>query len=196
MQYVELKSSPPDPNRAKYWALGLSAVAALIALMTVKSNYDYFVQYYLGFALAVRIITFAAVEASIITLPLFKGWGNDKQMKWALVVDVLLVILSLTHTYLVGETTQVKIQAQNAKAEATADFERTNNAADKIAARNKDLQDSYNRAMVNYNRAVANARYTGQPAPPPPAPPQLLAVPQVKAETVTASQINVEQASC
>lgn len=195
MQYVQLTESPPDPNRAKYWAVGLSAVASLIALMTIKSNYDYFLQYYEGVALWTRVISFSAVEATIITFPLFKGWGNDRQMKWALIIDVMLIILSLTHTYLVGESTQVKKQAQNMKAEASADFDRMNDAADKIAARNKESQDSYNRAMANYNRAVANARATGDAAPAPPAPPQLLTVPQIKQETVAATQINVEQAA-
>lgn len=195
MQYIELRESPPDPNRAKYWALGLCAVASLIALMTIKSNYDYFLQYYDGFALWARVVAFSAVEMTIITFPLFKGWGNDRQIRWALILDLALIVLSLTHTYLVGESTQAKIQAKNTKAEATADFERTSTAADKIAARNKELQDSYNRAMANYNRAAVNARASGEAPPSPPAAPQLLAVPQVKQETVDATQINVEQAA-
>jgi len=195
MRYVELRDNPPDPNRARYYAILLSLAAALIALMTLKTNYDYFKQYYEDFGFWMRLIPFYAVEATIIVLPLTKGWGNHSQWRAAKFFEVALIVLALVHTSLVGQADQAKKQAAKTKAEAQVDFDRSQAAANQVAAQNKQLQDSYNRAMSSWRRAATTTRLNRQPAPPPPAAPQLMTVPQIDQSLVSNATLSVEQAA-
>jgi hypothetical protein len=195
MRYVELRDKPPDPNRARYYAILLSLAAALIALMTLKTNYDYFKQYYEDFGFWMRLIPFYAVEATIIVLPLTKGWGNHSQWRAAKFFEVALIVLALVHTSLVGQADQAKKQAAKTKAEAQVDFDRSQAAANQVAAQNKQLQDGYNRAMSSWRRAATTARLNRQPAPPPPAAPQLMTVPQIDQSLVSNATLSVEQAA-
>lgn len=195
MQYVELKDKPINPNRAKWYALLLCAVAALIALMTLKSNYDYFAQYYQGFGFWMRVIPFFSVEVTIIALPLTKGWGSLSQQIAALICEVVLIGLSITHTSFVSQASQAKIQAGKTKAEAQVDFDRAQTQADRIAKQNEDLQNGYNRAMIQWNRAAAIARRNREQSPTAPAAPQLMTVPQIDQKVVNNSMLSTEQAS-
>src|SRR5262245_682498 len=120
IEYHELRRGPINPNRARwYWLVG-SGLGALFALLTIKTNWDYFAQYYEGFAFWARVIPFFAVEAAIVALPLFKGFGNKAQGNAAIVFELLLVGLALTHTYLVSDASIAKAQAGKTKAEASA----------------------------------------------------------------------------
>lgn len=194
MKYIELKDRPVNPNHVKYYSLVLSGVAALIALVTVKSNYDYFSQYYDGFGFWMRLIPFFAVEIAIITLPLAGGFGNKSQWQAAKVCEVVLIVLSLIHTSLVSQSGQIKIQAEKTKAEAQIDFDRAQTAANQIAAQNKQLQDSYNNSMLQWRRAANIAKRSDQQIPSAPAPPQLMTVPQIDQKLISNSTMSTTNA--
>lgn len=194
IEYRELKHGPINPNRARWYALGLSFVGALFAFLTIKTNWDYFGQYYEGFAFWARVIPFFGVEAAIVALPIFKGFGNKAQGNTALVFEVLLIAGALTHTYLVSDASISKIQAGKTKAEASADFEKNQSVADKITANNQKLQENYTRQMRFWNDAAYVARREGRSAPPPPQAPKLQDVPQVSQQVVDNSMMSVEQA--
>lgn len=189
---VELRASPIDPNRAKYWSWGLVAVAALLCVLTIGSNYDYFIAYFDGWSLWRRLIVFGAIQAAIVLLPLAKGYGNYKQMYLALVFDVVLVIADLTHTYLVGGATQTRIAAERSRASASAMFDRVNDAASRAAGDNARLLANYNQELKLWRQAAADARYLGQPVPPMPQRPQLVEVPQVGKEVVQTAGTDIE----
>lgn len=192
IQHIELETKPIDPNRAKYYSLGLAAVAALFALVTIKSNYDYFDAYYTGWSFWLRVIPFLAIEITIIGLTLTKGWGNPRQMWAALAFEVLLMAVGLTHTYYVSGATQTRISAARSKATAKTDFDTTRQAANEAAEMNAKLQDGYNKALDKWRRAAADARFLRQPIPPVPEPPHYLNVPQIRKETTDAATIDVE----
>lgn len=192
VQYVQLQNRPIDPNRAKYWSIGLAAVACLFALVTIKSNYDYFAAYYDGWSFWLRVIPFMTFEATIIGLTLTKGWGNPRQMTAALVFEVALVAVGLLHTYYVSGATQTRIAAERSKAAAKADFAATSAAAAAAAETNARLQGEYNRALANWRRAAADAAYLRRPVPAAPQPPQLVAIPQVDQATVATAATDVE----
>lgn len=192
IQHVELETRPIDPNRAKYYAWGLAAVAALFAVVTIKSNYDYFDAYYKGWAFYLRVIPFLAIEATIIGLTLTKGWGNPRQMAAALVFEALLVFVCLAHTYFVSGATQARISAERSKAAAKVDFSATTDAATKAAEANTRAQAEYNKALNAWRRAAADAKYLRQPIPPQPEPPHYLNVPQLSQETVATASSDVE----
>jgi hypothetical protein len=193
MRYVELRDTPPDPNRARYYAILLSLVAALIAVMTLKTNYDYFRQYYEGFGFWMRLIPFYSVEATVIGLPLVKGWGNHSQWRAAKLFEVGLIVMALVHTSLVGQADQAKKQAAKTKSEARVDYDRSQAAASQIAAQNKQLQEGYDRAMSSWRRAANAARWNRQPAPPPPQAPQLLSLPKIDQSLLNNATLSVEQ---
>src|SRR5262245_34323371 len=122
IQYHELRHGAIDPNRARWYALALSLLGVLFAFLTIKSNWDYFAQYYQGFAFWARVVPFFATEGAIVALPLFKGFGNKIQGSVALVCEGLLITIALTHTYLVSDASIARLQAGKTKIEATADF--------------------------------------------------------------------------
>ena len=204
IEYHELKHGPVDPNRARHYAWGLSALGCLFALLTVKTNWDYFEQYYDGFAFWARVIPFFAVEAAIVVLPLFKGYGSKAQGNWALGFEVALIFFALLHTYLVSDYSIAKLQAGKTKTEASADYDRRRADADRITKSNKELQENHARLMEGYNRqmrfwndAAYVARREGRPAPPAPQPPptpQFQEVPQLPKAVIDNSLLSVEAA--
>lgn len=194
IEYRELKHGAINPNRARWYSLGLSVLGALFAFLTIKTNWDYFGQYYSGFGFWARVVPFFAVEAAIIILPLFKGFGNKAQGNTALVCELLLVGAALTHTYLVSDASITKLQAGKTKAEASADFDRSQNVADKITANNLKLQENHTKQMRFWNDAAYVARREGRNAPKPPEAPTLQIVPQVNQDIVKNANLSVEQA--
>src|SRR5262249_44530319 len=154
IEYREMRHGAIDPNRARYYSIGLSALGVLFAFLTIKTNWDYFAQYYSGFSFWARVIPFFAVEAAIIILPLFKGFGNKAQGHAALVCEALLVAVALTHTYLVSDASIAKLQAGKTKVEASADFDRAQAAADRVTENNQRLQENYAQQQRNYNQQM------------------------------------------
>lgn len=195
VQYLELKEAPIDPNKVRKYAFVLSLVALLIAVVTVRSNYDYFAQYYGGWSFWMRLIPFLAVEATIIALPLAGGWGNRAQWQAAKVCELLLIALALVHTSLVSQSDQARIQATKTKAEAQVDLEREQKQIDKILEQNQRLSDSHSLAMMRWNRAAATARRMGQAAPPAPPAPQMAVVPQLDQRLVSDATLSTHGAS-
>ena len=191
-RYVELQTKPIDPNKAKWYALALAAAAALFAIMTVRSNFDYFETYYTGWAFWMRVVPFCAFEATIVLLTLTKGWGNPRQMWAALVFEVLMIAIGLTHTYYVSGATQTRISAERSKAAAKVDFSATQEAATRAGEANARLQTEYNKALNVWRRAAADARFLRQPIPPAPEPPRYLEVPQVSQSMVSTAALDVE----
>src|SRR5262249_42111712 len=194
IEYHELRHGPINPNRARwYWLVG-SALGPLFAFLTIKTNCDYFGQYFDGFAFWARVIPFFAVEAAIVALPLFKGFGNKAQGNTALVFEVVIALAALTHTYLVSDASIPKLQAGKTKTEASGDFDGAQAAADKVTAANQKLKENYAKQKENHarqmrfwNDAAYVAKREGRPAPPvppPPQPPQLQDVPQVSQSLV------------
>ncbi|MCI0391656.1 MAG: hypothetical protein MOB07_23170 [Acidobacteria bacterium] len=204
IEYHELRHGAIDPNRARYYWLGGSALGILFAFLTIKTNYDYFDQYYTGFAFWARVVPFFALEAAIIILPLFKGFGNKAQGNVALVFELILVVAALTHTYLVSDASIAKLQAGKTKTEAGADFDKAQSAADRVATSNKELQQNYAKQQENHSRqmrywndAAYVARREGRKAPPPPPapqPPQLQDVPHVAQSVIDNATMSVEMA--
>src|SRR5262245_24284987 len=88
--FKNLKMKPADPNKAKLYALALCCAAAFIALLTFRSNLDYFMQYYLGWSLKIRVTVFLGVEAYLILSPLTKGFGNRRQIKYAFIFEAVM----------------------------------------------------------------------------------------------------------
>lgn len=204
IKYHELRQKPIDPNRARWYALGLSAVGALFACLTIKTNTDYFAQYYTGAGFWLRVIPFYAIEGTIVVLPLFKGFGNEAQGRWAFWLDLVLIAAAATHTYLVSDASITKAQMSKTKMEASADLGARQAEVDKIAAANQKMLDTYSGQQKNYNMQMRHwydaarvARSEGRPAPPaPPAPtqPQLLDVPKVSQTLVDSATVSVELA--
>lgn len=192
VNYLHLREKPIDPNRVKNYAFILSGAAALIALVTIKSNFDYFSQFYSGYSFWMRVIPFFAIEGTIITLPLVGGFGNHAQWKAAKICEVVLIALSLTHTVLVSQSDQAKILATKTKAEAQADYDRANTLADRIATQNQNLQDSYNTALAQWNRAATIARRRHVQPPSAPIAPQLMTVPQVNRKLIDNATLSTE----
>src|SRR5262245_61451992 len=155
MDFIKLKSKPVDPNKAKYWALGLVVAAAIFATLTIKSNYDYFLLYFAGWALWLRLVPFFGLETYVVFSPLTKGWGSRRHAYLALVSELILGPGMILHTSLVGNVTQTRIATEKAKAEAQADFDRLKAAQDSATARNRELQEGYKQAMATYNIAAA-----------------------------------------
>lgn len=194
IEYRELKVGPINPNRARWYSLGLSALGVLFGFLTIKTNWDYFEQYYDGFGFWARVIPFFAVEVAIVILPLFKGFGNKSQGNVALVCELLLVAGALTHTYLVSDASIAKLQAGKTKTEASADFDRAQSVADKVSASNQKLQENHTKQMRFWNDAVAVARREGRRAPAMPEAPKLQDVPQVSQDLVKNATMSVESA--
>ncbi len=155
--YKNLKLRPADPNKAKLYAFALCCAAAFIALLTFRSNFDYFLQYYFGWSLKTRVVVFLGVEAFLILAPLTKGYGNRRQIKWAFIFELLIIPLLFLHTYLVGESIETRKEAESTKSTAQLDLNRERQAAKEAAEANRRVQDSFNQAQKNYN--VAMARY-------------------------------------
>lgn len=195
MKYFELNDNPIDPNRSKLWAVLLCLVAVLIALMTIRSNYDYFAQYFDGWAFWMRVIPFFAVEITICLLPLAIGWGNRSQLYAAAVCEVFLIVIALIHTSLVGQSIMAKLQAAKTKSEAQTDFEKTRFTVSAIAASNQKSQENYSQQMREWRRAAATAQANNLPAPLPPSAPQMQAVPQINQSLVDNANLNVEEAA-
>lgn len=215
LKFITLKTGEVDPNNAKWHSLLLSAGAALIAVMTWRTNYDYFVQYYTGHSLWSRVIVFSAIEIASIGLPLTKGWGNYAQMWAGITFDVILILMSITHTFLVSHALEAKTQAEYAKTEAVADFDRGRRERDAAVERNNEIREAYNREQDKFNRlqltyersagayrissriARANNRAVADPPKPPepPKPPQYVNVPEIRQTVLENSQISVAQAS-
>lgn len=205
IKYHELRQKAIDPNRARWYALGLLAVAALFACLTIKTNWDYFEQYFTGLAFWMRVIPFMfGVEGLIIILPLFKGFGNKAQGWWAIIFKVALMALAGAHTYLVSDYTIAQKAASKTKQEAVADLGARQAEVDKIASANQKARESYERQQKNYSTqmrywydAAAVARLEGRKAPPAPKapdPPQPLEVPKVSQGLVDNASLSVEQA--
>ena len=194
IQYRPLQHGAIDPNKARWYSLGLSAVGVLFAFLTVKTNWDYFAQFYDGFAFWCRVVPFFGVEAMIIALPAFKGFGSKGQGNMALWCELLLVAGALTHTYLVSDYSIAKLQAGKTKTEASADFDRAQAVSDRVTASNQKLMDSHNRQMRLWRDAVFVAQREGKPAPPAPQAPKLQDVPQVNQNLVNNATMSVEMA--
>lgn len=192
INHVELQTKPIDPNRAKYYALGLAAVAGLFALVTIKSNYDYFETYYTGWSFWLRVIPFFAFEATIIGLTLTKGWGNPKQMGAALVFEAALVLVGLTHTYYVSSATQLRHAAAASKAAARQDVGETSRLAREAADTNERLRREYTASLAAWRRAAYVAQANRMSPPVPPAEPQYVEIPKVSQEAVAAASLDVE----
>ena len=204
IEYRTMNHKPIDPNHARYYWLGGSALGILFAFLTIRSNWDYFAQYYSGFSFWARVIPFFAVEATIIILPLFKGFGNKAQGHAAIVCELLLAALAFTHTYFVSDASINKLQAGKTKIEASADFDRAQAAADRVTANNERLQENYAKQQQLHAKQMAHwydaARITrsegrkAPPAPPAPEPPKLQDVPQVSQSLVENATMSVELA--
>ena len=195
MKYINLTDKAINPNRAKLWAVGLSIVAALIAMMTIKSNYDYFAQYFDGFAFWMRVVPFFAVETTIISLPLAIGWGNRAQIIAAGVFEIALIVLSILHTSFVGQSIQAKQIAESTRTAASADLERISGLSSAIAARNAQAQALYTSQMKEWRRVADLAKRNDQQPPPPPTAPTLEAVPAISNELSTNATLSVEEAA-
>lgn len=195
IEYRRMDHDPVDPNRVKWYALALSFIGVLFAFLTIKTNWDYFAQYYDGFAFWAKVIPFCAVEATIIVLPLFKGLGNKAQGNLSLFCEVVLVIGALTHTYLVSDASIAKIKAGKTKAEANADFDKARAIAQQITATNIRLQENHAKQMRYWNDAAYIARREGKSAPAAPAPPRLQDVPQIDQALLTNATLSVETAA-
>jgi hypothetical protein len=192
-----------DPNKAKLYALGLCCAAAFIALFTLRSNFDYFMQYYLGWGLKTRQITFLGVEAFLVLIPLAKGFGNRKQIIVFYVAEAVLLPLVFLHTYLVSELVETRKDAVETKQAARGDYLTQSQTIKDILAANKLAQDSYNTAQQRYNNAMARyERLKRQalrdktplpPMPTVPSPAQLTKVPELKQDLVNNAAMSVSQ---
>lgn len=192
--HEELQAKPVNPNRSPKWqAVGLSLIGVLFAILTVKSNYDYFVQYYEGWALFVRLVAFASVEITIITLPLFKGWGNYRQVIAFIAFEVLIAVPSLVHTALVSDVTQTRISANRSKADAKTDYDTIRQTADEVGRRNTRRVSEYQAAMSAYRNAVRLAQQTGADPGPPPEAPRLEKPPEVGNDLISTATMDIEQ---
>src|SRR5262249_31713218 len=157
--------------------------------------------YYGGFAFWARGIPFFAVEAAIIILPLFKGFGNKAQGHAAIGCEFLLIALALAHTYLVSDASITKLQAGKTKTHASADFQRAHVAPGRAAKKPRQpkepharLQQNYSKQMLGYNEAARRAAREGMPvpsAPKAPEPPQLQDVPKVGQSLVDNATLSV-----
>lgn len=192
--HEELQAKPINPNRSpKRQAVGISLIGVLFAILTVKSNYDYFVQYYEGWALFVRLVAFASVEITIITLPLFKGWGNYRQVIAFIVFEVMIAVPSLVHTALVSDVTQTRISANRSKAEAKTDYEAIQQNADEVGKRNTRRVNEYQQAMAAYKNAVRFRQQTGIDPGPPPEAPRLEKPPEAGNDLISTATMDIEQ---
>jgi hypothetical protein len=213
LEFIELKTNATDPNKAKWWALGLGLAGIIVALLTIRSNYAYFRHYYDGFDFDVRIIVGGTLEAMIIAWALIKGWGNHKQMKVAIWFEVVLIATALFHTSQVGQSEQARKIAQATKTEAVADYSTGKSARDEAIAENDRLRRTYQDDRRKYQQDLAvfrqsaraynsmglTARDNGQrlgaaPEPPkPPTEPKYVDVPAIKDSVVANTQINVAE---
>jgi len=191
--HVPLQTKPIDPNKAKYWSLGLSVLGVLIAVWTFKSNYTYFAVYHEGWDFWLRIIGFVAIEITLILLPLFKGWGNPRQILAMWIFEIAIIVLSFVHTGYVNDSTQTRIASTRSKAEAKADFDSTSKTANDVADRNKAMRSEYNATLAQWRRAATVAQNNNQPPPPMPVEPQYLSVPQVSQKMVDTANLNIEE---
>jgi hypothetical protein len=199
--YKNLKMSAANPNMAKWYAWGLVCCAAFIALLTFRSNFEYFLHYYFGWGLKTRVTVFWGVEAFLILAPLSKGYGNAEQIRWAFRFEAALIPLLFLHTYLVGEWTETRKEATETKIAATADLSREREAAEKVAQQNQKSQDSFNLSQRNYNAALwryerlkrqALRDGTSMPSMPvAPPQPQLVPVPKINEGLVSNSTMAV-----
>src|SRR5262249_52387436 len=152
--YKNLKMKAADPNKAKRYAWMLCCAAAFIALLTFRSNFDYFLQYYMGWSLRTRVAVFLGVEAFLILAPLTKGYGNRRQVRWAFILEFVMIPLLFLHTYLVGESLETRKEAEATKTTAQVDLNRERQAAKEAAAANQRAQEAFNQAQRNYNAAM------------------------------------------
>lgn len=199
--YKNLKMKPADPNKAKLYAWALCCAAGFIALLTFRSNLDYFMQYYLGWSLQIRVAVFLGVEGYLILAPLTKGYGNRRQIRWAFAFEFVMIPLLFLHTYLVGASLETRKETEATKITAQADLNRERLAAREVAESNQRAQDSFNQAQKNYNAAMA--RYerlmkraqrdgTAMPRPPvPPPEPKFIPVPTINEGLVINSTLAV-----
>jgi hypothetical protein len=200
--YKNLKMKPADPNKAKLYALALCCAAAFIALLTFRSNFDYFLQYYTGWSLRTRVAVFLGVETFLILAPATKGYGNRRQIKWAFILELVIIPLLFLHTYLVGESIETRKEAEATKVTAQADLNRERYDATAAAKSNKEALDSFNKAQQSYNAAMARYERLKRQAlrdetPMPPMPtqpvqPQLIPVAKINDELVTSATMAVD----
>lgn len=199
--YKNLKMKAADPNKAKWYAWGLVGAAVFLSSLTLRSNFDYLLQYYFGWSLHVRVAVFVGVEAFVVLAPLTKGYGNLKQIKWAFILEAVIIPLLFLHSYLVGQSIETRKEAEVTRTTAQTDLSRERKAADVAAEQNQRAQDSYNRAQVNHNavlrryeRLKEQALRDGTPMPSMPiAPvqPQFVSVPKIDEGLVNNSTLDV-----
>lgn len=191
--FVPLKDGPIDPNRARVYSILLSVAAGIVALVTLRSNMDYFGQYYAGWGYWMRVIPFWGVELAIVTLPLTKGFGNTAQWKYAKFFEVVLVALSLTHTFLVGDSMQTKKTVEITRATAKADYDQLKADRDKIIKQNDKMRSDYNQQLSLFRQTSINAAHFGQSAPTEPPKPKYLDVPAIDEGIVKNATLNAEE---
>lgn len=192
--HVPLEVKPLNPNRAKWLSVGLSALGALIALWTWPQNYEYFANYYQGFEFWIRIIAFSTVEVTLILLPLFKGWGNPRQITAMWIFTAAIAILAAVHTGNVSDSNHTRLTATRSKAEASASFDLFTQRANEISERNDRRRKDYQSALAQWRRSAAIAERNEQSPGPMPVEPQYESVPQVDQKTMSMAGQSVEAA--
>lgn len=192
-EYVPLKTANINPNRARWQSVGLCVLAGLIALFTVKSNYTYFSIHHAGWDFWLRVIAFSSVELTLILLPLFKGWGNPRQITMMWIAEGTIMLLSFVHTAYVNDSTHTRVSAERSKNDAANTFKTTTAAAQEIAATNERLRAEYNKSLTAWRRAANTAQANNQAPPPMPAEPAYIDMPQVGQDVVKTMAVDIEQ---